>query len=44
MNIPGQRRLPYKSNAAKARPVGGQTAEALGLMKARAKPNFPAPK
>src|ERR671919_1910073 len=36
--IPGQSRYPHKRMAANAMPLGGQTAEALGLMAANDKP------
>ena len=40
----GQRRIPKSSSAASARPVGGQTGEALTWRKARIRPSFPATK
>src|SRR5689334_17757973 len=37
-NIAGQTRYPQSTTAARAKPVGGQMAEALGWISARAKP------
>jgi hypothetical protein len=39
--IPGQSRYPHNRTAAKAMPLGGQTAEALELMKANDNPKVP---
>jgi hypothetical protein len=41
---PGASRYPHKRTAAKAMPLGGQTAEALGFMEANDNPKLPAQK
>src|SRR5215467_12274330 len=39
IKTPGQRRLPHSNSAARAIPLGGQTAEALGFIDANESPN-----